>query len=157
MCSEIIKQQRKRDYKEMTKIKKFNPAGFYNGKYVNSIGTTKYSYKRLGVPDDYYTKTECKTMESPVRDGEEPIAFYRVKLGYCGLYQRDKEKSLAEKKMRKECLVSNLELTDANVFLSLYTINKYAKKSRDSKQEYFYRCNHGIVKRCKGRRMNFMS
>ena len=42
------------------------------------------------VADKYLSKTRCKKAKVPVKDGEDPVAFYRVDRGYCGLYLREK-------------------------------------------------------------------
>lgn len=54
-------------------------------------------------------------------------------------------------KPRKEPMIRDLEITPDNLCESLYVINKSAKKSRDSKQENYYKRNYGIVNRCKDR------
>ncbi|MBO5512585.1 MAG: hypothetical protein J6B24_12685 [Clostridia bacterium] len=40
------------------------------------------------VSDTLLSKTRCARTGRPVKEGEEPVAFYRVERGYCGLYRR---------------------------------------------------------------------
>ena len=46
------------------------------------------------VSDIYLSRTRCAKIKKPVKDDEEPVAFYRVDRGYCGLYQRKNEKEV---------------------------------------------------------------
>ena len=47
----------------------------------------KISY--ASVADKYLSKTRCAKIKRPVKEDEEPVAFYRVDRGYCGLYLRE--------------------------------------------------------------------
>ena len=42
------------------------------------------------VSDKYLSKTRCEKLKMPVKEDEEPVAFYRVDRGYCGLYLRER-------------------------------------------------------------------
>lgn len=54
-------------------------------------------------------------------------------------------------RVRRKSEIRDLDINPKNLCESLYVINKSAKKSRDSKNENYYKRNHGIVKRCKDR------
>ena len=41
------------------------------------------------VSDKYLSKSRCAKLKMPVKESEEPVAFYRVDRGYCGLYERE--------------------------------------------------------------------
>lgn len=99
-----------------------------------------------------YTKTNLKENynRKPIKDAEEIIckvytggrwkdfSFYRI------------EDTVEIKRREKKELIE-LEITNDNIFKSLYVINKSAKKSRDSKNHHYYLRNYGIVSRCKER------
>ena len=58
----------------------------YTAEYCKSTG--KPMYQNYEARRNLYSKTQCKRMGQPVAEGEEPVAFYRVTHGYCGLYAR---------------------------------------------------------------------
>ena len=73
-------------------MKKLNRYGWYSAEYVKSTGLPKYNKQNYAeVSDKYLSKTRCARIKAPVREGEEPCAFYRVDQGYCGLYDRSAE------------------------------------------------------------------
>lgn len=39
--------------------------------------------------NEWLSASRCKTIKQPVKNDEQPIAFYRCKNGYCALYLRD--------------------------------------------------------------------
>lgn len=59
----------------------------YTAEYCRSTGLPMYS--NGDEFENLYSKSKCEKMKRPVEDGEEPVAFYRVMHGYCGLYKRD--------------------------------------------------------------------
>lgn len=76
--------------KEKKKVPVFNSYGFYTAEYCR---TTK---KPMIQPSEYrafkdvlLSKTRCKEIKQPVREGEEIYAFLRVRNGYCALYYRN--------------------------------------------------------------------
>ena len=76
--------------KEKKKVPVFNSYGFYTAEYCR---TTK---KPMIQPSEYrafkdvlLSKTRCKEIKQPVREGEEIYAFLRVRNGYCSLYYRN--------------------------------------------------------------------
>lgn len=62
--------------------------GTYTAEYCRSTGKPMYSKESYEKRKNLYSKTQCRRMGKPVKDGEEPAAFYRVMNGYCGLYER---------------------------------------------------------------------
>ena len=64
------------------------PYGTYTAEYCRSTGKPMYQREDYKARENLYSKTQCKRMGKPVKDGEEPAAFYRVQHGYCGLYER---------------------------------------------------------------------
>lgn len=68
-----------------------NRYGNYTAEYCRSTG--KPMYQNWGEREKLYSQTQCQKMKKPVKDGEEPVAFYRVQHGYCGLYEREGRKS----------------------------------------------------------------
>ena len=70
-------------------MRKTNGYGWYTAEYCRSTGLPMYNKKTYSsVADRYLSKTRCKQLKVPVKDGEDPVAFYRVDRGYCGLYDR---------------------------------------------------------------------
>ena len=76
--------------KEKKKVPVLNSYGFYTAEYCI---TTK---KPMIQPSEYeafkdvlLSKTRCKQIKKPVREGEEIYAFLRVRNGYCALYYRN--------------------------------------------------------------------
>ena len=51
-----------------------------------SSDTPKSKYSEYA--DKYLSKSRCKLIKKPVKDDEQPIAFYRVMNGYVPLYDR---------------------------------------------------------------------
>jgi len=39
--------------------------------------------------NEWLSVSKCKAIKQPVKDYEQPVAFYRCKNGYCALYNRD--------------------------------------------------------------------
>ena len=77
-------------------VKKTNAYGWYTAKYCMSTGLPMYDKKSYTeVSEIYLSKTRCAKIKKPVKDGEEPCAFYRVDRVYCALYDRRKENSNA--------------------------------------------------------------
>ena len=72
-------------------MKKTNGYGWYTAEYCKSTGLPMYDKKTYAeVANKYLSKTRCAKIKMPVKDGEKPVAFYRVDRGYCGLYEREK-------------------------------------------------------------------
>ena len=72
-------------------MKKINAYGWFTAEYCKSTGLPMYDKKSYAeVADKLISKTRCAKLKMPVKDGEEPVAFYRVDRGYCGLYSREK-------------------------------------------------------------------
>lgn len=70
-------------------MRKTNGYGWYTAEYCRSTGLPMFNKQTYSkVSDKYYSKTRCKKLKMPVKEGEEPVAFYRVGRGYCGLYAR---------------------------------------------------------------------
>ena len=42
-------------------------------------------------PNKLLSASKCKAIKQPVKDNEQPVAFYRCKNGYCALYSREIE------------------------------------------------------------------
>lgn len=47
------------------------------------------SYKKYA--NVWLSASKCKSIKQPVKDNEQPVAFYRCKHGYCALYDRSGE------------------------------------------------------------------
>ena len=72
-------------------MRKINGYGWYTAAYCKSTGLPMYDKKSYPeVADKYLSKTRCEKAKVPVKDGEDPVAFYCVDRGYCGLYLREK-------------------------------------------------------------------
>lgn len=102
-----------------------------------------------------YTKTNLKENynRKPIKDAEEIIC--KVYTG--GVWRKFsfyKMEDTVEIKKRERKNIIRLEITDDNIFKSLYVINKSAKKSRDNKNKNYYLKRYGIVSRCKVRENN---
>lgn len=70
-------------------MKKMNEKyGTYTAEYCKSTGKPMYSKNEYEYRRGLYSKTQCRRMGKPVTEREEPVAFYRVMNGYCGLYER---------------------------------------------------------------------
>lgn len=70
-------------------MKKVNQYGYFTAEYCRSTGLPMYNKKTYAdVSDTLLSKTRCVRIGRPVKEGEEPVAFYRVERGYCGLYRR---------------------------------------------------------------------
>ena len=68
-----------------------NGYGWYTAEYCKSTGLPMYSKKSYEqVAGKYLSKTRCAKIKMPVKEGENPVAFYRVDRGYCGLCDRSK-------------------------------------------------------------------
>lgn len=39
--------------------------------------------------NEWLSASKCKNIKQPVKEGEQPVAFYRCKNGYCALYSRN--------------------------------------------------------------------
>lgn len=39
--------------------------------------------------NEWLSASKCKAIKQPVKDDEQPVAFYRCKNGYCALYYRE--------------------------------------------------------------------
>lgn len=71
-------------------IRKFNAYGWYTAEFCRSTGLPMYDKRNYQEhAATLLSKSRCKAIKQPVREGEEPVAFYRVARGYCGLYERD--------------------------------------------------------------------
>lgn len=69
-------------------MKKFNEYyKTYTAEYCRSTGLPMY--KHGDKFENLYSKSKCLKMKRPVADDEDPVAFYKVMNGYCGLYRRD--------------------------------------------------------------------
>ena len=67
----------------------YNSYGYYTADFCRETGLPMYNqltYKPYS--DKFLSKTRCRVIGKPVKDNELPVAFYRVKNGYCGLYDR---------------------------------------------------------------------
>ena len=78
--------------KSKSKVAMYNTYGFYTAEYCRStkkpmIQQNEYS----AFKDVLLSKTRCKEIKQPVREGEEIYAYLRVRNGYCALYFRDTE------------------------------------------------------------------
>ena len=62
--------------------------GTYTAEYCKATGKPMYQKEDYEARKNLYSKTQCKRIGQPVAEGEEPVAFYRVTHGYCGLYAR---------------------------------------------------------------------
>lgn len=62
--------------------------GTYTAEFCKNAGKPMYQKGDYEKRKNLYSKTQCRKMGKPVKDGEEPVAFYRVMNGYCGLYAR---------------------------------------------------------------------
>ena len=70
-------------------MKKVNQYGWFTAEYCRSTGLPMYNKKTYAdVSGTLLSKTRCARTGHPVKEGEEPVAFYRVDRGYCGLYRR---------------------------------------------------------------------
>jgi hypothetical protein len=70
----------------------YNSYGYYPAQYCRDTGLPMYD-KLTYKPyiDKYLSKTRCREIGKPIKDKENPVAFYRVDHGYCGLYDRNNE------------------------------------------------------------------
>ena len=76
-------------------MKEKNQYGWYTAEYCRSTGLPMYTRKTYAdVSDRYLSKTRCAKIKMPVKEGENPVAFYRVERGYCALYLRDERKTV---------------------------------------------------------------
>lgn len=39
--------------------------------------------------NEWLSASKCKSIKKPVKEDEQPVAFYRCNNGYCALYRRD--------------------------------------------------------------------
>lgn len=67
-------------------MKIMNDYGFYTAEYVKTTGKP---YKGIDRKKNWYSKTQCKKIKMPVKDGEEPVAFSIAMHGYYALYERE--------------------------------------------------------------------
>lgn len=67
----------------------YNSYGYFPADHCRSTGLPMYDrLSYIPFVDKYLSKTRCREIGKPVLDNEQPIAFYRVDHGYCGLYDR---------------------------------------------------------------------
>ena len=72
-----------------------NQYGLYPAAYCRETGLPMYDVSTYGpVADVLLSKTRCKRLHMPVQAGEEPVAFYRLRNGYTGLYPRPAGRSV---------------------------------------------------------------
>lgn len=70
-------------------INMYNQYGYYTAEYCRSTKKPMIQKERYGAFQDVLlSKTRCKQIKEPVREGEEIYAFLRVMHGYCALYYR---------------------------------------------------------------------
>ncbi len=75
--------------KEEKKISMYNQYGYYTAEYCRTTKKPMIQKERYGAFQDVLlSKTRCKQIKEPVREGEEIYAFLRVMHGYCALYYR---------------------------------------------------------------------
>ena len=70
--------------------------GTYTAEYCRSTGLPMYQKEDYESRKNLCSKSQRKKMGNPVKEGEYPVAFYRVMNGYCGLYDRKKGIKLIE-------------------------------------------------------------
>lgn len=65
----------------------------YTAEYCKLLGLPMLNSKTYGeYADVWLSTTRCKKENMPVSEGEEPVAFYKIKKGYCPLYKRNLKK-----------------------------------------------------------------
>ncbi|MBN7575434.1 hypothetical protein C1H57_08435 [Clostridium sp. 2-1] len=67
-----------------------NGYGFYTAASCRETGLPMLdggSYKKYA--DKWLSASRCKRIRQPVKEDEEPVAFYRCQKGYCSLYNRE--------------------------------------------------------------------
>lgn len=98
-----------------------------------------------------YCKAQLKKMGlKPKKDAISEIHKVRVNCRWRDFEFYKIEDTIKIKKKAKT-VIRDLEIIPENLCKSLYVINKSAKKSRNSKQDNYYKRNYGIVDRCKTR------
>ncbi len=76
--------------KNKDKIPVYNSYGFYTAEYCRTTKKPMLQQSEYGAfKDVLLSKTRCKQIKKPVREGEEIYAFLRVMHGYCALYYRN--------------------------------------------------------------------
>ena len=79
--------------KEKKKIPMYNSCGFFSAEYCKSTKKPMIQQSEYKAFENVLlSKTRCKEIKQPVREGEEIYAFLRVMNGYCALYYRNLEK-----------------------------------------------------------------
>jgi hypothetical protein len=79
----------KKQKENLAKGLHLNSYGYFPAEYCRKTGLPMYdksSYKQYS--EKYLSKTRCREIGKPVGDYEQPVAFFRVQNGYCGLYDR---------------------------------------------------------------------
>ncbi len=76
--------------KEEKKIPMYNSYGFYTAEYCRTTRKPMIQQSEyFAFKDVLLSKTRCKEIKKPVREGEEIYAFLRAMHGYCALYYRN--------------------------------------------------------------------
>ncbi len=76
--------------KEEKKIPMYNSYGFYTAEYCRTTRKPMIQQSEyFAFKDVLLSKTRCKEIKKPVREGEEIYAFLRAMYGYCALYYRN--------------------------------------------------------------------
>ena len=71
----------------------YNSCGFFSAEYCKSTKKPMIQQSEYKAFENVLlSKTRCKEIKQPVREGEEIYAFLRVMNGYCALYYRNLEK-----------------------------------------------------------------
>ena len=69
---------------------KLNSYGFYTAEYCRTTKKPMIQQNEyFAFKDVLLSKTRCKEIKQPVREGEEIYAFLRAMNGYCALYYRN--------------------------------------------------------------------
>lgn len=78
--------------KDINKILRVNSYGLYTAESCRKTGLPMiqdYYGEYREYADIWLSATRCKRIKQPVKDGENPAAFYRCMHGYCALYYRE--------------------------------------------------------------------
>lgn len=78
--------------KDINKILKVNSYGLYTAASCKETGLPmiqNYFGENRKYANTWLSASRCKKIKQPVKADEQPIAFYKCKNGYCGLYYRE--------------------------------------------------------------------
>ncbi len=66
-----------------------NQYGYFPAEYCRETGLPMYDQLTYRpYVDKYLSRSRCREIGKPIKENEQPVAFYRVMNGYCGLYDR---------------------------------------------------------------------